>query len=71
LFLHIKDPRKSGGPITLSALSCVLAMNIYKTIVVNLLGSDIMCFWVPVFTHCYGHALSLACGDAIKHCKIL
>jgi len=24
-----------------------------------------------VFTHCYGHALSLACGDAIKHCKIL
>ena len=24
-----------------------------------------------VFTHCYGHALSLAFGDAIKHCKIL
>ena len=23
------------------------------------------------FTHCYGHALNLACGDAIKHCKIL
>ena len=24
-----------------------------------------------VFTHCYGHALNLACGDAIKRCKTL
>ena len=24
-----------------------------------------------VFTHCYGHALNLACGDAIKCCKTL
>ena len=24
-----------------------------------------------IFTHCYGHALNLACGDAIKHCKLL
>ena len=24
-----------------------------------------------VFTHCYGHALNLACGDAIKQCSIL
>ena len=24
-----------------------------------------------VFTHCYGHALNLACGDAIKRCKLM
>ena len=24
-----------------------------------------------VFIHCYGHALNLACGDAIKGCKVL
>ena len=24
-----------------------------------------------VFTHCYGHALSLACSDAVKNCKIM
>ena len=24
-----------------------------------------------VYTHCYGHALSLACGDAIKNCKLM
>lgn len=24
-----------------------------------------------VFIHCYGHALNLACGDAMKGCKIL
>lgn len=24
-----------------------------------------------VYTHCYGHALSLACGDAVKKCKIM
>ena len=22
-----------------------------------------------IYTHCYGHALNLAAGDAIKHCK--
>lgn len=24
-----------------------------------------------VYTHCYGHALNLACGDTIKHCKLI
>ena len=24
-----------------------------------------------LYTHCYGHALNLACGDTIKQCKIL
>ena len=24
-----------------------------------------------VYTHCYGHALNLACGDAIKSCKLM
>ena len=24
-----------------------------------------------VFTHCYGHALSLACSDAVKNCKVM
>ena len=24
-----------------------------------------------VFTHCYGHALNLACGDTIKQCKLM
>ena len=24
-----------------------------------------------VFTHCYGHSLNLACGDAIKRCKLM
>ena len=24
-----------------------------------------------VFTHCYEHSLNLACGDAIKHCKLM
>ena len=24
-----------------------------------------------VYTHCYGHALNLACSDAIKHCSLL
>ena len=24
-----------------------------------------------LYTHCYGHALNLACGDAIKQCKLL
>ena len=24
-----------------------------------------------VYTHCYGHALSLACSDAVKNCKIM
>ena len=24
-----------------------------------------------IFTHCYGHALNLACNDAVKCCKIL
>ena len=24
-----------------------------------------------VYTHCYGHALNLACGDAIKNCKLM
>ena len=24
-----------------------------------------------VFTHCYGYSLNLACGDAIKHCKLM
>ena len=24
-----------------------------------------------VYTHCYGHALSLACSDSIKQCKIM
>lgn len=24
-----------------------------------------------VYTHCYGHALSLACNDAVKNCKIM
>ena len=24
-----------------------------------------------VYTHCYGHALSLACSDAMKNCKIM
>ena len=24
-----------------------------------------------MFIHCYGHALNLACGDAMKGCKIL
>ena len=24
-----------------------------------------------VFTHCYGHALSLTCSDAVKNCKIM
>ena len=23
-----------------------------------------------IFTHCYGHALNLACNDAVKCCKI-
>jgi len=23
-----------------------------------------------LYTHCYGHALNLACGDAIKQCKL-
>ena len=32
-----------------------------------------MCAAEPraVFTHCYGHSLNLACGDAIKHCKLM
>ena len=32
-----------------------------------------MCAVEPraVFTHCYGHSLNLACGDAIKHCKLM
>ena len=24
-----------------------------------------------IYTHCYGHSLSLACGDAIKKCKVM
>jgi len=24
-----------------------------------------------IFTHCYGHALNLACNDAVKGCKVL
>ncbi len=24
-----------------------------------------------LYTHCYGHSLSLACGDAIKRSKIM
>ena len=24
-----------------------------------------------VYTHCYGHALNLACSDTVKHCKVL
>ena len=24
-----------------------------------------------IYTHCYGHALNLACGDVIKQCKVL
>ena len=24
-----------------------------------------------IFTHCYGHALNLACGDAIEHGKLM
>lgn len=24
-----------------------------------------------VFTHCYGHALNLACSDSVKGCKII
>lgn len=24
-----------------------------------------------VYTHCYGHAPNLACGDAIKNCKLM
>jgi len=24
-----------------------------------------------IYTHCYGHALNLACGDTIKKCKIM
>ena len=24
-----------------------------------------------VYTHCYGHALNLACGDAMKNCKLM
>ena len=24
-----------------------------------------------VYTHCYGHALNLACGDAIKNCELM
>ena len=24
-----------------------------------------------LYTHCYGHALSLACNDSIKHCKLI
>ena len=24
-----------------------------------------------LFTHCYGHALNLACGDTIKQCKTI
>ena len=24
-----------------------------------------------VFTHCYGHALNLACSDAVKDCQIM
>lgn len=24
-----------------------------------------------IYTHCYGHSLSLACGDSIKQCKIM
>ena len=24
-----------------------------------------------VYTHCYGHALNLACSDAVKNCKIM
>ena len=24
-----------------------------------------------IFTHCYGHLLNLACGDAIKRCKLM
>ena len=32
-----------------------------------------MCAAEPcaVFTHCYGHFVNLACGDAIKHCKLM
>ena len=24
-----------------------------------------------IYTHCYGHALNLACGDAIKQCGLI
>jgi len=24
-----------------------------------------------IYTHCYGHALNLACGDAVKTCSII
>lgn len=24
-----------------------------------------------IYTHCYGHSLSLACGDSIKQCKVM
>ena len=24
-----------------------------------------------VYTHCYGHALNLACGDTIRQCKLM
>ena len=24
-----------------------------------------------LYTHCYGHALNLACNDSIKHCKLI
>ena len=24
-----------------------------------------------LYTHCYGHALNLAVGDAVKHCKVM
>ena len=24
-----------------------------------------------VFTHCYGHALNLACSDSLKRCKLM
>ena len=24
-----------------------------------------------VYTHCYGHALNLACSDTVKQCKVM
>ena len=24
-----------------------------------------------IYTHCYGRALNLACGDAVKNCKLM
>ena len=80
-FISLYSPSISADTLIVAIKDCLYNALIFlfqrcvaSAMMVHQKGSCLAnsgCRKQAVFIHCYGHALNLACGDAMKGCKIL